>query len=493
MILDSAVEAMPARLAAQVVIVGAGAAGITLARVLGAAGVDVVVLESGADQVTPEAQALGDAEMTGNDAYPLAASRVRALGGTTAAWTGFCHPLDPVDLTARDWIDPHGWPIDYDDLAGYYPDAQLDVEVGPEPFSIDYWRPFLTEGAAPILEGDALETLVFRLSPPTRFGPRYRSELDAAATRVWLGATVRNLMVSPDGSGITGLEVVGADGSDSNVVGDVVVLATGGLEVPRLMLASRDANPAGVGNAHDVVGRYFMEHPHLELGAYLAADELLAFTVPIMYGVSAEVEGRTLLSHVSLTAEARAEHRLPALAASSTGPLDADDLPDLEAVSALVDDVEGGKGTGALGLFVRAEQRPSPTNRVTLTDEVDRLGVPRLRLHWEVDDVDRADYLRTMDLLAAEYGAQGYGRLHVNASGVDDFPDIGGGHHHMGTARMADDPTRGVVDANLKVHGVENLYVASSAVFPTSGAANPTLTIVALARRLATHLAGGAP
>jgi choline dehydrogenase-like flavoprotein len=129
---------------------------------------------------------------------------------------------------------------------------------------------------------------------------------------------------------------------------------------------------------------------------------------------------------------------------------------------------------------------------VLLDGERDALGMPRIRLDWRLTDLDRRSLLRTHEALAKEFGRTGLGRIQIEAWLQDDkagwSDELSGGYHPMGTTRMADDPRRGVVDRHCRVHGLTNLYVAGSSVFPTGGSANPTLTIVALALRLAEHL-----
>jgi len=148
-------------------------------------------------------------------------------------------------------------------------------------------------------------------------------------------------------------------------------------------------------------------------------------------------------------------------------------------------------------LRVLCEQEPNPSSRVTLTRTLDALGMPQIALDWRLTGDDRRSMLRTIELLGTEVGRRGLGRVRLDIDGftnltpsetdVLDYP-VSTGSHHMGTARMHASPRSGVVDPDLKVHSVANLYIGGSAVFPTSGANTPTLTIVALALRLTDHL-----
>ncbi len=146
-------------------------------------------------------------------------------------------------------------------------------------------------------------------------------------------------------------------------------------------------------------------------------------------------------------------------------------------------------GTRVYRVMCRSEQVPNPESRVTLSDELDAFGVPRARLDWRLTEQDVDTIRRGQMFLAAELARAGLGRMQLpeeEGFGWDQY--VLGGHHHMGTTRMALDPRKGVVDADCRVHGIENLYLAGSSVFPTGGFANPTLTLVALAARLADHV-----
>jgi choline dehydrogenase-like flavoprotein len=483
--------ALPRR--AEIVVVGAGPAGIALARALSGSPFDVAVLESGGREIEEATAELGAATTSGEPGYPITASRVRALGGTTALWAGQLRPLDPSDLAARPWVAPRGWPVAYDELLPYYDGALEVLGGGPEPFDLEHWRPALAAADVPLVETAAIETVLFRTTQgELRMGVRHAADLEASPNvTTYLHATVVALVAAADGSGITAVDVALPGGRRGRLDTGVVVVATGGLEAPRLLLASRAHDPRGVGNGHDLVGRFFMEHPHVQLASSVWTGAVELFGLPIFYALPTPVGDRLLRGALTLPRALLEEERLPALTVTLAGVEDAPAASEAPAVEALVRATEGRTESATHDLFVRAEQRPHPDNRVTLGDTVDAYGVPRLHLHWEVHDDDRRDYARAMELLAVELGRAGLGRVRARFSSPETFPLVSGGHHHMGTARMDDDPALGVVDRDCRVHGVENLYVASSAVFPTCGHANPTLTIVALALRLADHLLAG--
>ena len=169
-------------------------------------------------------------------------------------------------------------------------------------------------------------------------------------------------------------------------------------------------------------------------------------------------------------------------------------LPDFEGALADVvrqmDAPQEDPARRAIFFMNELEQAPNPASRVRLIEQRDALGMPRVQLEWRLSGLDKRSIRRAHELLARELGRAGLGRLQLMLSEDEHRwpPELGGGRHHMGTTRMHRDPARGVVDPDCRVHGVGNLYVAGSSVFPTVGAANPTLTIVALALRLADHL-----
>jgi choline dehydrogenase-like flavoprotein len=145
----------------------------------------------------------------------------------------------------------------------------------------------------------------------------------------------------------------------------------------------------------------------------------------------------------------------------------------------------------AYALGVGLELAPDPDRRLTLTASRDALGMPRLKLNMTISDDDLSGYRVVLFELARQLLATKTGMLRVDRHSRADWLSVmDWGNHHMGTTRMHDDVKQGVVDANSQVHGLANLFIAGSSVFPTYGASNPTLNLVALTLRLADHLKG---
>jgi choline dehydrogenase-like flavoprotein len=473
-------------LGADLCIVGAGAAGITLALRLIDSGLSVLVLESGGYDIEPDTQALYEGRMSGIDTWSLDKHRWRLFGGSTARWAGWCRPLNPDDFAVRDFIPMSGWPISFDDLVEPYRRAHERVEIGA--FDYDVERATVGSPLLPSPSG-RLETRIFRYSPPTRFGTRYRAALrDAENVQVYLHANAVELQVDGSGQRVQRLAGRVLDGPSFTVEAARYVLAMGGLENARLLLASRSRREEGVANSSGLVGRCFMEHPHLYGGAIWLAggDPLVDF-----YKQHVGPDGVPIRGVLALTREVRESEGLLDVTLS----IDGSGLDDAETGDVPPSDVAALVHRDPLlwKLTLRAEQAPWTESRVTLTDDTDALGMPRLALHWAVHPDDLRSYRKTVSILGRELARAGLGRTWSprDDDGLFDWKLDPGGHH-MGTTRMSADPAEGVVDRDCRCHDVENLYIAGSSVFTTGGSANPTLTVIALAERLADHLLEGA-
>ncbi|WP_194151046.1 FAD-dependent oxidoreductase [Sphingomonas glacialis] len=534
-------------IAGSVCVVGAGPVGIALALRLAELGRDVVLLEAGG--TTHDASKQDAYRGTVTDPalhYPLDEYRERRLGGTSTIWGGRCMPLDPIDFAPRDWIPDSGWPIGPDALAAYYPDANRLCEAGAFAYTLDaafpdVRKPMIAGFAGQHFTSDTLE----RFSCPTDFGKRYRDRLaQSPRIRVLLGAAVTHIALNADGTAVTGLSVRTDAGATVPIVAQAYVLATGGLETARLLLASRDVQPSGIGNAHDVVGRYYMCHLAGTIGAFHA-------TGAVWHGYDMAADGSYCRRRLALTAETQTAQRIGNFVARLHHPRIADPAHGASVLSALylgrmlvpahyrkrlADEGAGGIATTArhawniardplavagfakqmlvdrrlaerkfpsvvvapknnvYSLDFHAEQEPQPDSRVTLGEDRDAFGMPRLTVDWRYTRGDVTTVQTALALLSDDLARSGCGRFDFDPDMVEtEMTRYGAyGGHHIGTARMGDDPRRSVVDKDCRVHGIANLHLAGAAVFPTSSQANPTLTAVALALRLADRLQVGA-
>jgi choline dehydrogenase-like flavoprotein len=510
-------------LESDICIVGAGAAGIAIALELGNSGLDVLLLESGGLEPDTETQSLYVGTNVGVGYFGLDVSRLRVFGGTTLHWAGVCRPLDPIDFTVREWVPHSGWPIDYDDVAPWYDVAQRLCEVGEYDYSSEGWE--AAGNPRYQLDESRVRTSMSRLSPPTRFGLHYRDALEQLDNvRMMLWANVVDVSTSGDGRHVEQVRVRTLSGNELHARARRFVLATGALENARLLLVSRQGDHA-VGNRYDCVGRYFIEHPRANPGVFLPADSSTNQRLYLEETVHPEEGLRGRAFFVPTPAAQRQEGllncrahienapQLQTLRVQSSGGIAAvnaarDAARDRSAAEVMlhlatalrsIDDIavytyrrfiRPPPPVSAYPLLMHVEQAPDPDSRVTLGEDHDALGLPRLTLDWRLGEPERHTFRRFCEMLGEEFGAAGLGRVQV----LDEDPVTGlpvahrGSWHQMGTTRMSASPRTGVVDADCRLHDVENLYVAGSSVFPTSGHANPTLTIVALAARLANHL-----
>ena len=511
----------------KVCIVGAGAAGITLARALTRSGQDVILLESGGLDYEGSSAELNVGINVGEDYYDLKHARLRFFGGTTAIWGGRCAELDPIDFERRSWVPHSGWPIPYDEISPYYERARQVFGLAPEP-SFDQL------GAAAIDFPRFDETLIQpRLwsfdDMFNRFTFEHCRDLrDDPRCTIITHATVSEIVAAPDGNSIESVTIRDRGGRKRQVMAQSYVLAAGGIENPRLLLASRGILPAGIGNGHDQVGRYFMEHPHARGGHVTSMDvwRLLALfdrrhrvgahSYAALLTPGARLQKQEGLLNTSLTIGARRPaYGTEALAIRAYKHLKHQVPPGRlgRSLWMYTKKVTGWAqrkvdpfrpwclhrlGILDLALIVRAEQAPNPDSRVTLADETDALGMPRVKLDWRTQAIDVHSVRGLVAALDREFERMGIGQIQPaewllgGSPRWTSDPLISmhpiGGYHHMGTTRMSDSPAHGVTDRHGRVHGIANLYVAGSSLFPTGGWANPTLTIVALALRTADTL-----
>jgi len=491
---------------ADLAIIGTGPAGITLARALAGSGTQVCLIESGGLKPDADVQALYQGENAGIE-YPLVATRLRQFGGTSGHWGGYCRPLDPIDFEQRDWVPLSGWPFGREALDPYWEIASETVEVAPARFEDpNYWAAKTGEPMVDWRAGRIL-TRFFQFSPPTRFGERFRDELaQSQDIQVLLHANVTRIAAVPSAAAVDHLDLQTLNNRRHQVRARRYVLAAGGIENARLLLLSDDVMPTGLGNGYDMVGRCFMEHPHM--GGFADIVVADAARLPRIYRERLLIDGRTArVAYIPHPDYLRREKRLSAsFTMSPIGELRADQAPGtpslaqqremLQAARPFLSD--GGRPPRPddpafsglwFGIGCACEQTPNLDSRVTLADDTDALGLRRVRLDWRLTEQDRYSFIANIHALGRDLAASGIGRLRPQ------LPDdglweqvVGGGSHHMGTTRMSDDPSRGVVDRNCRMHGIDNLYVAGSSVFVTSGSANPTLNILALAYRLVDHL-----
>ncbi|NJO38744.1 MAG: GMC family oxidoreductase [Rhizobiales bacterium] len=505
---------------ADICIIGAGPAGITIARAMAHARFDVCLVESGGFEPDAEVQSLAGGIMPTHPHHLLEIGRNRQFGGSTNSWSGACAPMSACDFAPRPFIDLDGWPYARPALDPYYRQAQRLFEIGPFDYEPSTWA---DDGFRPLdLDPEKLETRLWQLSPRTNFGRNHREELGRSAhITVLLHATATEIRANDAATLVEGVEIRSLNGRQALVRSRITILACGAIDNARLLLLSRQRCPQGLGNHQDQVGRYFMQHPHIAAASlrFRGSKAWLRDYKDVRHG------DLWLRARIGLSEAVMARERVMNPVASLVNRFITDSLTHTQSIGyvtlkRVLLDVQHGRMPAnishgivtilkdvrgiAIGflrhlrdqngaVYVMGEQYPNPESRVTLSMDRDRLGQEKARVDWRLLPIDKHSIRVLIDVIRQDFARLGIAEIVPDEwLTIDDetWPQsLAGGHHHMGTTRMGDDPASSVVDAEARVHGIANLYAAGSSIFPTVGSANPTLTLVATSLKLADHLA----
>ena len=508
MFIDARELPSDASIEGDVCIVGGGAAGISIAREFLNTRHRVILLESGDILFNEETQNLYLGQNIGQKYWDPKdiRFRLRFFGGTTNHWGGWCAMPDPLDFEVRPDIKYSGWPFPLTNLEPWYNRAKQLCRIGPYGFALSDWG-IDPSSIPPPFNGPHFNFQIVRVSKPiVRFSPVYGPSLELAQNiRIFLNANGIYFETETDNGEVTALRVATLSGKRFSVRTKLYILASGAIENARLLLLSRSRAQLGFGNDRDLVGRFLMAHLSYTGGivAFMSAS-----TDPAMfYGRQLYIrDGRQLryVRALSLAEKTRRERALPNMRLVF-GPINAkkinsikrrsdlDQIPDLydiESIDMQTNRKEAGELSGILAI-AGSEQLPNPESRITLSEIKDGLGMQAVKINWQLLRQDKRGMAEGHRLLGIELGRANLGRYQtfVPLDEKDTWPDdmIANGHC-MGTTRMHADERLGVVDENCRVHGMKNLYIAGSSVFPTGGAFNPTFTIVALALRLADYV-----
>lgn len=536
-----------------VAIVGAGPIGIATALELAAAGVQVTLIESGLERMDRAAQELSSFDSRQDDYFHSRSELTvrRQVGGTSALWGGRCVKFDPIDFADRPLTAQAPWPIGHDDVEPYLQRACDWAACGRAAFNArDIPEIANRDMIGGLPDGRVRTTDLERWALPTRFGREYRTALrDAPGLTLWTGLTCTEIVTPPSGDRVDHLVVKTLDGRQGTVVATDYIVATGGLEATRLLLASDRHHPGGLGNAGGHLGRWYMAHVESRVA------RVQFNTDQILYGYERDNDGVYVRRRFTFDPHLLRESGMPNAAVWLVNPpisdpghgsgilsgvyltlisplgrfllagaireahTKTDGPPRIVAhLRNIVRDLIGSirfaiefcyarflrKGRKAPGFFVKSadnryllqyhgEHLPHWESRVELTDERDALGMRRIRTHMHFSEADYQSVRKAIVAIDEHLRRHGAGYVEwltddVEAS-VRAYMAKRTGFHQAGTTRMSDSPQDGVVDPQLQVHGVRGLHVASTSVLPTSSQANPTLVGIALGVRLARRLA----
>jgi choline dehydrogenase-like flavoprotein len=567
---DSTIEA-------DLVIIGAGAAGLTIARELFDTRIRVLILESGvlteqtcftelnrvesvgeprhAHQIRKRIELVGALCPSWSNETQRYGVRCRVFGGSSHAWLGKSSAFDDIDFAERYWVPYSGWPFGREVLAPYLDRAAQALNLGPNYYDDRLWKLIGMAPLEPALDPNVFKSWFWQFARSRihhrdilRLGPEFITN-DAPNVRVLLNATVTRINTDSAGTTFEGVEVSNITGGRLRVRAKTAVLAASAIENPRLLLASaNDVHANGLGNQNDLVGRFLMDHPSGTIGHFGADDAPAILERFGFFGVRHEGRAYVYTHGLVVSKEMQEREGLLHCAAYMSQEYAPDDpwsalrrllsakigqpISDLAAVLSGVRLLAKGLGirifeSKAVPQQVRnfvvdamiklnpnfvvrefqsqgmphklkgfvingvTEQRPDPESRITLSEKRDALGLPLPRIDWRIDDQARRSLIRLGQLLAAELPRAGLPGPQLEPWIVQEQPqdsDITDIAHTSGTTRMSNDRRRGVVNSDCQVHGIAGLYVAGASVFPTSGHANPTLMLVALAIRLADHI-----
>jgi hypothetical protein len=519
-----------------VCVVGAGPSGLTVALECEAAGLSVLLVEAGREQM--QIEGLGDVEILDAARHPSLEVVTRSgLGGTSSIWGGRCVPFDDVDFERRSFVPNSGWPLSHDEIKPWYRKACEYLDCGTGEFSspAPWWN-----------EEGVVAQSVERLSAQPRLGIRFKDRISKSRRlRVSLGYVVSALNLDDAGNSVNTISLAGGKASDSLPKARFFVLACGGLQTTRILLDLQRLSPHRFGDDGGPLGRFYMGHLTGKIASLVLNDQSNVEDFDFVrdvngywcrrrfsFSAKTQIEQQLLNtvfwlgnppfhdpSHGSAAAsliylglalplagrflsnETFAFHRgmKPSPLARHAANILKKPLEAVGSIAALVDHRLTPdnlrpfflrNGSGRYALHYHAEQIPSPTSRVKLTPG--HGNGDRLTIDFRFSQDDAHSVVRAHEILDKALRRSGKGYLEYYQRAEERLTEVLAqaidGYHQIGTTRMSEGESSGVVDRNCRVHGLDNLFLAGSSVFPTSGQANPTFLTVALASRLAEHL-----
>jgi choline dehydrogenase-like flavoprotein len=515
-------SAGPALVRADICIIGSGAVGIAIAREFIGTPHAVVVLEGGGLNFEQSSQEPYQSEVVGLPHGGVHAGRVRVTGGTTTLWAGQALPLFEMDFQQREWVPYSGWPITRSDLLPYYRRAESVMQIPHVSYQRSSWPKQHAE--TPEYEGGNVVSYFSQFTRTPNFWAKYRDQINRASNvTVLTHANAVALQATENSAAIRHVVAKSFDGRTMQVVAQWFIVCCGGIENARLLLASDSVEAAGIGNRHDVLGRFFQDHPgvgfpvrprnptrfgqlynsfysggirhavKLVSSEFLQRQQRILHTGAEVYYPSGNEDAIGAAKQIMRCF--RNPRQLPQLPGALARVARQPRKVAAAAFRHYVRRQPATVGSGTPYLGIGGEQEPNPQSRITLSKQEDQFGMRRTVLNWRLTDSQTRSIEVFLKAIAQEWdrldladidesAIQLRGREHGEHGGFVDA------NHHIGTTRMGTNPRESVVDSECRVHGYDNLYIGGSSVFPTSGFSNPTLTAIALGLRLADKING---
>ena len=448
-------------------IIGAGAAGITLALKLTSYGKRVALIEAGGQEYSEYSQEVYRAKTVGDPYFELDVARLRYFGGTTNHWAGWCRTFEHEDFNRGYLGEEYNWPIDFSELDSFRVEACEILEIPSEFNDKNYKDP-------------EIESIEFNYSPPVRFGSKYYDILISnPLIHVFLNSNLVD--VAHSGERITSINVNSYNGNAASISSHNFVFAMGGIENSRYLLWLKKIYGNSFISEASPVGHYWMEHPHFTLGQAIVDKRKVSER---FYSISPTAQ----IDNKIMNCGFRVEH----LNDQGTKALIKDVLCLAPTLGKNLVSLAGKNLVCGIRFRAAWEQSPKKQNRIDLDSEKDRFGIPKPILYWRKSELDRKTLVTSVSKFNEWLLRIDGGRIQLDEwiLNKEDYPinDELAGYHHMGGTRMHSNKELGVVDENCKVYGSQNLYMAGSSIFTTGGHNNPTLPIVQFSLRLAAHL-----
>ena len=508
---------------ADICILGGGVTGIVLAKELLDKNRSVILLESGDEAYEKNTQDLYQAESIPEILPSPGTSRLRFLGGSSNHWDNSIERFDPIDFQKREWVANSGWPINYQDVAKYYPEAEQYCGVGNEGFNLKHWQEKLNFKDI-FFTSKLFDTAISKTAiPPVHFFQKYGEELVKNPNiRIFKNANVTDIDFDDESHKIKSATFQAFNKPQCKVEAKIFIMCFGGIENARMLLTFNEKYDNRLGNQFDNVGRYFMEHPTIRAAQFYPLKNKLNKIYTGILDDSLFIHGRCKLkestqhkyhtNNLRLYFNERSKLELSHGTSSThiiTDSLKKHEIPDhfgshlvnvlkdIDLISetymrknfntSFIDDADTFSGYQIISMI---EQTPDKNNRITLGNETDSLNIKKINIDYHITKADKKTAWRSLELLAQDPALQAIGRIRLLKQRESRIwgNQLGFSSHHMGTTRMGHNTRDGVVDSNSKVFGTKNFYVAGSSVFPTGGHVPPTLTIIAMTIKLADEL-----